>query len=313
MTNPRAPMPVDLIPAAQQTLWGTPAVMNFAAGGAGAGLYLVASLGAGFTASPALTLASWLAPALVLIGFIAVAIEAGRPLRGPRVLMRIRSSWMSRELWLGGAFVALAGAELVAPRAGWRVLAAGAATMLVVAQGFILCRARGVAAWNVTAMPALFLVSAAVSGMGLYLLLEVAAGRQPGNWLLGSTMALLVFGFVAWLTFVTWSAGEAFVRATGLLREGATAIQLAGCGYVVPFLLVGLGLALPGWRQPLVVLAAACMLAGQLHAKAVIILKAGQLRAVTLTSLRLSQGALTHPRGALTRPRGALTHPRRSS
>jgi hypothetical protein len=45
----------------------------------------------------------------------------------------------------------------------------------------------------------------------------------------------------------------------------------------------------------------------------VIILKAGQLRAVTLTSLRLSQGALTRPSGARARPRGAMTHPRRSS
>jgi hypothetical protein len=37
----------------------------------------------------------------VLAGFAAVAGEAGRPLRGPRVLWKVRTSWMSRELWIG--------------------------------------------------------------------------------------------------------------------------------------------------------------------------------------------------------------------
>lgn len=288
MTDSASAMSVDLIPAQQQTLWGKPAVVNFAAGGAGAGFYLMAALGAGFLPSPALTLASWLAPALVLTGFAAVAIEAGRPLRGPRVLTRVRSSWMSRELWLGGAFIVLAAAELVTPSVLLRVLASIAAIMLAVAQGFILRGARGIAAWAVPSMPALFLVSALVSGMGLYLLVETLAGRTPGDQLLGAAMVLIVFGFVGWLTFVRWSTDAAFVRATSMLREGATAVQLAGGGYVIPFLAVGLGLAVADWRATLVAVGALSMLAGQIHAKAVVILKTGQLRPVTLPSLRLS-------------------------
>ena len=306
MSDIARPVPVDLIGPQRQTLWGTPAVINFAAGGAGAGLYLVALLAAGFSASPALALASWVAPALVLAGFIAVAIEAGRPLRGPRVLRRITSSWMSRELWLGGAFMVLAAAELATPGPGLRVLAAIAATTLALAQGFILRSARGVAAWAVGPMPRLFLVSALVSGMGLYLLIEAAAGRLPGEWLLGSTMGLLVFGFATWFMFVTSSTDPAFVRATWMLRNGITSVQLACCGYVIPFVLVGLALALPGWRNFLGVLGAVLMLAGQVHAKAVIILQAGQLRAISLASLRLSMGAGP-------RPWGARPHPWRSS
>ena len=280
---------VDLIPPERQTLWRTPAVINFAAGGAGAGLYLVAVLCAGFTVSPALTLASWLAPALVLAGFIAVALEAGRPFRGPRVLVRVRTSWMSRELWLGGAFIALAGTELVAPGPRLRVLAVIAAAMFVVAQGFIVRRARGIAAWDVPIMPALFVTSALVSGAGLVLMFDVVTARALGNWLLGSAMGLLVFAFVVWLTFVTWSSDTSFASVTWMLRAGPTAVRLAGGGYVIPFALIGLALALPEWRAPLTFVAGALMLAAQIHAKAVVILKAGQLRAVTVHSFRLSR------------------------
>jgi len=137
--------PSVLLPPVTQRLWGWPAVVNFAAGGLGAGLYLAAALAAGFAASPALRIAAWLGPALVLAGFVAVATEAGRPLRGPRVLARARTSWMSRELWLGGAFVVLAAPEwtgLAGP--GSRAAAALAAAALALAQGWILRHARGV-------------------------------------------------------------------------------------------------------------------------------------------------------------------------
>ena len=98
---------VELIPPQRQRLWGWPAVMNFVLGGLGAGWYAIALLAAGFEGSPAVTVASWAAPALVLAGFAAVASAAGRPQRGLRVLTRVRTSWMSRELALGGTFVLL--------------------------------------------------------------------------------------------------------------------------------------------------------------------------------------------------------------
>src|SRR5512146_640345 len=114
MSEPVA-RPADMIPATRQRRWGLPAVANFGLGGVGAGFYVAAALAARLDAAPALTLASWLGPALVLAGFAAVAAEAGRPLRGARVLTRLASSWMSRELALGLLFAAAAGAELVAP------------------------------------------------------------------------------------------------------------------------------------------------------------------------------------------------------
>lgn len=286
-TRPRS-APVELIPPKLQALWRMPAVLNFALGGLGAGFYLTAVIAAGFDASPALGLAAWLGPALVLAGFAAVATEAGRPFRGPRVLARIRTSWMSRELLLGGAFVALAGAELVAPAAGLRALAALAAAGLVIAQGLILRHARGIAAWDVSVMPIVFFASAIVSGMGLFVLVEVAGGRTPGGAVLGGGLAVLALAAVVWLAFVTWSDEPAFARAVAPLCQGATAVELVGIGYVAPFALAALGLAFPGWTDATAALAGAAMIAGQMRAKTALILTAGQLRPITLSNLTVS-------------------------
>lgn len=287
MTAPREP--IELIPAERQALWRWPAVLNFVFGGAGAGLYLTAALAAGGGPSPAVTVASWLAPVLVLAGFAAVATEAGRPLRGPRVLARLRTSWMSRELWVGGAFVVLAGAELLVPSAALRALAGLAAVALALAQGFILRHARAIAAWDVPVMPLVFLASAALSGAGLFGLVEVAGGRTPGALVLGALMLLCVLGALVWLAFVTWSREAAFARATRSLREGPVAVAIVGGGYLAPFLLLGLALALPELALPAVTLSGAALILGQVQAKSALILAAGQLRPITLTHLSLER------------------------
>ncbi|HEX9125987.1 MAG TPA: hypothetical protein VF948_06270, partial [Methylomirabilota bacterium] len=184
--------PVELIPARRQILWGWQAVVNFTAGGIGAGLYGAAVIVAGFERTPSVVLASWLAPLLVLAGFAAVAGEAGRPLRGPRVLWKVRTSWMSRELWIGGAFVLLAAVDIGFPLPLYRALALAAAVLLALAQGMILRASRGVSAWDVPIMPWLFLLSAAVSGSGAYMLLEVLTGRAVLPVVIEANLVLVV-------------------------------------------------------------------------------------------------------------------------
>ncbi len=279
--------PVVLIPARPQTLWRMPAVVNFACGGLGAGFYVVAAVASALLGSPALTLASWLGPLLVLGGFAAVAAEAGRPRRGARVIIRVRSSWMSREVWIGAAFAALAGCEFVIPGAGVRLGAAATAVALVVAQGFIVRRARGIAAWDVPLIPWTFLASALVSGAGVYLLVEVASGTPPGGRRLGAMLALLAVAVLAWLAYVRWSADPAFAAATRPFREGRTACEIVALGYVVPFALVALGLAVPPVAGAATALAGALMITAQVRAKAVLILTAGHLRPITVPRLRL--------------------------
>ena len=278
MTAPR----MEMLPAQRQVLWGWPAVINFALGGLGAGWYVVAGLAAGFEGSPAVTAASWAAPVLVLAGFAAVAAEAGRPLRGPRVLMRLRTSWMSRELLVGIAFVLLVAADLAFPLRLHRAQASVAAVLLALAQGFIVRRARGITAWDVPLMPLLFLLSALVSGAGAYLLVEVAAGRPPRAALVGAVLALVVVAFAAWARYLAWTSDDAYARAVAPLREGRSVLVIDGAGYGLPLLLGLLALAAPAVARPLLGVAGALLIAGQVYAKARLILAAGRLRPITL-------------------------------
>ncbi len=283
------PAPVELIPAEPQRLWGPPAVANFFLGGLGAGLYIVAVLAARFGPSPSVLIASWLGPALVLAGFAAVATESGRPLRGARVLWRIRTSWMSRELWLGGAFVLLAAADLVFPLSLHGIRAATAAALLAMAQGFIVRRSRGVTAWDVPIMPVVFLASALVSGAGLYLMIELSLGRLPEAAVMPVVVALLAAALVVWLRYLGWSGEPAFRQAVRALRDARAARLIVGGGYLAPIALVVLARAVPDAAGLALYLAGALMLAGQIYAKTLVILKAGTLRPITLGTLRLDR------------------------
>jgi DMSO reductase anchor subunit len=256
--------------------------VHFVLSGLGAGWYAIALLTAGLERSPAVAVASWAAPALALAGFAAVASEAGRPLRGLRVLMRVRTSWMSRELALGATFVLLVVLDLTL-RLWWcRALALLAALLLAVAQGFILRRARGVPAWDVPLMPALFLVSALLSGGGAWLAVETVGGRPIGPWRLGALLALVVVGFAAWTRYLNWSSDRVFVRAVAPLQERRAAAAIEQFGYAVPLVLGLVALAIPGAAGLLLALAGLSLIAGQVNAKARLILLVGQFRPIAL-------------------------------
>ncbi len=289
MTTMRPPAPVELIPAEPQRLWGPPAVINFCLGGLGAGLYAATMLAARFGQSPAGLVASWLGPILVLAGLAAVATEAGRPFRGIRVLMRLHTSWMSRELWLGGIFILLVAADLMFPLDLRRAQAAGAALLFALAQGFLVRRSRGVTAWDMPLMPLVFVFSALISGAGLYLMIAVSLGRLPDAPVIMAVAGLLAAGLLLWLGYLAWSRGPAFTAAVRPLTERRTAFLIVGGGYIWPFLFSALAWAMPAVAAPALYAAGALMIAGQLYAKTRLILGAGLLRPITLATLRLDR------------------------
>lgn len=276
------PAPAALLPAIPQPMWGWPAVVNFAAGGTGAGLYVAAVLAAGAGPPGGLDVAAGLGPALVLAGFAAVATEAGRPLRGPRALRRVSSSWMSRELWLGGLFVVLALLDRVRPGAPQRAGAVVAALGLALAQGYILRQARAVPAWSVPLVPPLFLASALVSGGAALVLVAALGGPGPTVPLTGGVLVALTVFVALWWAVATWPGEAAVLAAARPLREGALALGIAGVGYLVPSLLLATAVAWPALARPLAGVGAAAALAGQVALKAGVVLAAGRLRPVTL-------------------------------
>jgi DMSO reductase anchor subunit len=283
------PAPVELMPAESQRLWGPPAVINFCLGGLGAGLYATAMLAARFSPSPAGFVASWLAPILVLAGLSAVATEAGRPLRGIRVLARIRTSWMSRELWLGGAFIILVAADLLFPLGLHRAQASAAALLFALAQGFIVRRSRGVTAWDTPLIPLVFLLSALISGGGLYLMIAVSLGRPPEAPVIMAVAGLLAAGWLLWLGYLAWSREPAFIAAVRPLTAGRARLVIVAGGYAMPLALCVLAWALPVAAAPALYAAGPLMIAGQLYAKTCLILGAGKLRPITLATLRLNR------------------------
>ncbi|MBI1725636.1 MAG: dimethyl sulfoxide reductase anchor subunit [Candidatus Rokubacteria bacterium] len=281
--------PVELIPAQRQRLWGWQAVVNFTLGGVGAGLYGTAVVVAGFERGPSVVLASWLAPLLVLAGFAAVAGEAGRPLRGPRVLWNVRTSWMSRELWIGAAFVPLIVADIAFPLRLYRALALAAAVLLTLAQGMILRRSRGIAAWDAAVMPWLFLLSAAVSGSGAYMVLEVLAGRAVAPAVIKASLVLLAAALGLRRAYVFTPAGHAFRDATASLRDGWAGRVGVGVGTVIPLGALAVALASPAAAAPAAAMAGLGMVAGQAYFKTELILRAGLLRPITVPALRMSR------------------------
>jgi formate-dependent nitrite reductase membrane component NrfD len=157
-----------------------------------------------------------------------------------------------------------------------------AAVLLAVAQGFIVRRARGITAWDVPLMPVLFLLSALVSGAGAHLLVEAVAGRPPLPAVVGAGLALIAVAFLAWGRYLAWRSEDAYRQAVAPLREGRAAVVIEGAGYGLPFLLGLLALAAPTAAGPMLALAGLLLVAGQVYAKARLILAAGRLRPITL-------------------------------
>lgn len=284
-------MEAELLPAVRQTLWGRLAVANFFLGGTGAGAYVVAAALSGLQPSPSLAAASVLGPALVVAGFLCVAAEAGRPLRAPFVLRRVRSSWMSRELWAGGAFIACSVADTLSPWIGFRLLAGVAALILILAHGLILSRARGVAAWNVPLMPVVFATSGLLGGGGLLGITSPVVGDGGSVRLAWATVGLIVLSGGSWTAYLVWRGDSAFRRAAAPLRQGVALAGILGVGHLAPLLLLTVGLWLPSFAAPSLLLSGMGILIGTLRAKAGLLLQAGQLRPITLAALRVRLSA----------------------
>ncbi len=295
-------METILIPSSRQTLWGKPAVANFFLGGSGAGAYVVAAILSGFERAPLLWAASALGPLLVMAGLLAVALEAGRPFRGLYVLRKLSSSWMSRELLFGSIFLLAALLEFVKPAVASRVTATVAAILFALAQGFILGRAKGVAAWSAPVLPPLFVVSGLVAGAGLLLVALPVVGGQTARLTLG-TAGLVVMSAVLWAVYLAWPGGSAF-RSAGYprgvptrkrgsrgwpLRTDHGLLGIFVVGHFLPLLMLALGFSLPAAAPLATALSGVGILLGQLQSKAWLILRAGTLRPITISSLRFGR------------------------
>jgi formate-dependent nitrite reductase membrane component NrfD len=121
-------------------------------------------------------------------------------------------------------------------------------------------------------MPVLFLTSALVSGAGLWLLLEVADGRRPGDRAFAAVLALAV------------------VHAALAIRHVRVG-PLDVLGHLAPAVLLAPALAWPALAVPAAALAGLALVVSQVGAKAALVLVAGRLRPITIPAFAARRNA----------------------
>ncbi|MBI4673646.1 MAG: dimethyl sulfoxide reductase anchor subunit [Chloroflexi bacterium] len=300
---------MELVPAQKQRVWKTPAVVNFSLGGIGAGFYFLAlfvNLPGDGNWLPALlsSNAAWLpmaflaalfkllGVALAGLGFIALTTEAGRPQRGINLFRHLRRSWMSRETLAFFLFVAFAGLDWLVPNPLLRALAALAALFLMLAQGFILYRARGVTAWNTSLMPLYFLTAGLMTGAGLLLVLfplvNLFTPLTSSLSFAAAGILTAILNLALWLIYLR-TPDAAFQNAVAALRAPNPFWQIVGIGHLLPALLLAFAWANPAapLSAVLEIVAGGLLLFGGVRQKWGIILQAGYLRAITLATPHL--------------------------
>jgi phenylacetyl-CoA:acceptor oxidoreductase subunit 2 len=313
---------MELIAPQKQRVWKLPAVVNFSCGGIGTGFYLVALLltqtpGEDWLHSLVQTAAfKLLGPVLVGLGFLALTTEAGRPRRGINLFRHLRRSWMSRETLAAAIFIPAAGLDWLFPHPALRAAAAAAAFALMLCQGFIVYRARGVTAWNSGWMPLFFVTSGLAAGSGLLLVVLALSNAflAPG---IHSVLPLpLVAVVVAILNALVWAIylttpDVGFQRATEALRHPGSITRSVGVGHLVPAALLAVvltGNISGGILFACELAAGLALLFGGVSQKFGIIIEAGYLRPVVLP-LPLKKFVLERP----TDPTTAVAAPPRSA
>ena len=290
--TPQGITETELIQPKKQKVWGWPAVASFILGGTAAGIYLISLAMASLQGAPLgvsqPVIFKWLAPVLTGLGFLALTVEVGRPLRSYKLLRHLRRSWMSREALAGAIFVPAAVLDWLFPHPALSLLAAAAAMLLMISQGFILYWAQAVTAWNVPLMPLLFISSGFATGGGLVLLLAALDRSAPGPGPAVIVLIWVVVDLAVWLLYLYWSQDAAFRAATKVLRRPKALVLTVGVGHLLPALLlllllvgprVGAGAEL---RPIAAALAGLTVLTGGASQKTGIILEAGYLRGIVL-------------------------------
>ena len=283
---------MELIRPLKQSVWRGPAFANFVLGGMGAGLYLWVCLVSVFQVNgPAFrlfALGEILAPTLVAVGFLVLAFEAGRPLRGYRLLRNLRCSWMSRETVAAVVFLPFAYLDLLFPNWFFQLAAAIGAMALMISHGFIVYRARGVLFWNMPLIPILFTTSNLYTGLGLILFLSAFGLMTPEAYFLLTGLLVLGLNLWVWVTLVSWKGRPALRQNKNVFRRPISLTFIVGIGHVLPILLLirltyiaGLPLDALDKQLP-ILLAGLSILAAGIWQKLTILVSAAYMRPIAV-------------------------------
>lgn len=191
----------------------------FAPAAAGASLFAL-PLGGGWALAAVVVL-------MVTAGMLASVAHLARPLRAPRSLTHLGSSWLSREILVVSAFWVLAALWLVCELGGfpWSTAArgfhvativVGAVLLWVIARAY---RVHGQPAWD--GSDTFWELAAGALGSGGTVAAAVAAGQGIAGF--GGTLPLMLLGVVALIGLASSSALIRFASGRRMRRVGELA------------------------------------------------------------------------------------------
>jgi DMSO reductase anchor subunit len=284
----------EIIAPQLQKSWGRLAVVNLTLGGAGAGLYLMGmlflNLGQKWMEQVQFVSFQLLAPVIVCCGFLALSLEAGRPLRARYLLRHLTGSWMSIESLSGGIFIIVALVHRFFPYLVFTIVAVSTALILMMSQGFMVYRTTAVTAWNVWLIPVNFVTSGFMTGCGL-VLLNTRILSEIHSLPVMIFIICILLNLVVWLLYLFGYRNIEFQKAVKHIRRPVSLLVSVGIGHLVPIVLLfsiivfgnidGNSLLLAVSR----VLSGLALIVGGISQKKGIILKAGYHRGVAFKTI----------------------------
>lgn len=228
---------LELASPKQQRTWGWPAVVNLALGGSGAGLYLLGTffsvLDQPWPLEMQLVSFQILAPAIVCLGFIALPMEAGKPLRAYRLFSNLSGSWMAVESLAGAVFVVTAVISRFSAASIFVTLAVVTAFLLILSQGMMVFRATAVKAWNQKLTPLLFVTSGLMTACGFFLL-NIRGHLGLAKPLMTVFLVIIVSNLIFWLLYLFRRRDQDFKTRVKFLRRPLWLTAIVVFGHLVP-------------------------------------------------------------------------------
>ena len=238
-----------------QTEWRWLVAIYLFLGGVGAGAYTIAAINGllGDAAGLSTTVGLWISFPALLIGSICLLADLGSPMRAILAGMRPRTSWIARGFWIITAFMILAFAHWalylftdVGATSGGRLLldtiAIGGIVFAVLTMaytGILLGASKGIPFWRSGIVPAVFVVSALVTGhftimLGMVVLGERGATIEPLRTMALEAAALVVLEVLAIFFFLqaAYKLPDSRESAERILRKRS---------FVIGYFLLGLG------------------------------------------------------------------------